>query len=504
MHLTSCRVYAILKSTNHTYKEKAIMEKNVTVWFNSPQVKILPRSHMPWGKRESYHIYVAKNSSEGVQVSFMAPEARGGFSIEIVGAKECGVKVELLREMYVSCAGAEHPDPVLPDDGKFDLEKMRNLTYLINFVTDDGSVAGEHSLKMILKEGGEIYGEYEITLTVWNFSIDRSSPMDTSFGIQREFLELCHKSEDPDGLYKKYYDMLLDRYHICAYSLPYDILDERVDEYLNDDRVTTFIIPYDVDDDTIRAYYAKLSSNEKWMKKGFFYVIDEPCNMEAYAKIEASHKRLEQLFPNYQAVSPFFQDPDDAPGVRAVDMLEKFCSIWCPKINLYKDQWFVDYMHDRDARGDKSWWYVCWEPLLPYANVFVDMEGFYHRVLFWQQFLHDVRGMLYWSTVYWVYTNPWDSASTVENLSYYCFGDGSMFYPGDRVDIDGPVGSLRLEILRYGIDDFYMLRQAEEKFGREWVDEQIKTVSPNVREYNDDHSMLDKVRVIIGERLSKE
>jgi hypothetical protein len=130
------------------------------------------------------------------------------------------------------------------------------------------------------------------------------------------------------------------------------------------------------------------------------------------------------------------------------------------------------------------------------------MEGFYHRVLFWQQFLYNVRGMLYWSTVYWEYTNPWDSASTVENLSYYCFGDGSMFYPGDRVGIDGPVGSLRLEILRYGIDDFYMLRQAELKFGREWVDEQIKTVTPNIREYNDDHSMLDKIRVIIGERLS--
>ena len=169
---------------------------------------------------------------------------------------------------------------------------------------------------------------------------------------------------------------------------------------------------------------------------------------------------------------------------------------------LYKDPWFADYMRTRDAMGEKSWWYVCWEPLLPYANVFVDMEGFYHRVLFWQQFLYDVRGMLYWSTVYWQYTNPWDSASTVENLSLYCFGDGSMFYPGDRVGIDGPVGSLRLEILRYGMDDFYMLRQAEAAFGREWVDEQVKSVSPNVREYNDDHSMLDQVRVLIGERLS--
>lgn len=480
------------------------MEKNITVWFNSPQVKIRPRSHMPWGKREDYHVYVAKNSSEGVQVSFMAQEERKDLSIEIVGAEACGVKAELLREMYVSCAGAEHPDPVLPDDGKFDLEKRKNVTYLINFVTDEDSVAGEHKLTMIFKEGGSVYGEYEITLTVWNFAIDRSAPMETSFGVQRYLLEMEHKSDDPDGLYKKYYDMLLNRYHICAYSLPYDILDERVDEYLNDDRVTAFIIPHDVSDDTISAYYEKLSKNEKWLKKGVFYVVDEPCNMEAYRNIEEAYNRLEALFPGHQMVSPFFQEINDNPNVRAVDMLAKYCKVWCPKSMLYKDQWFVDYMRTRDAMGDKSWWYVCWEPLLPYANVFIDMEGFYHRVLFWQQFLYNVRGMLYWSTVYWEYTNPWDSASTVENLSLYCFGDGSMFYPGDRVGIDGPVGSLRLEILRYGMEDFYMLRQAEREFGREWVDEMVKSVSSNIREYNDDHTALDRVRVLIGERLSKK
>ena len=48
-----------------------------------------------------------------------------------------------------------------------------------------------------------------------------------------------------------------------------------------------------------------------------------------------------------------------------------------------------------------------------------------------------------------------------------------------------------------------MLQMAEKAFGREWVDEQVKSVSPNVREYNDDHEELDRVRVTIGEKLSE-
>ena len=91
----------------------------------------------------------------------------------------------------------------------------------------------------------------------------------------------------------------------------------------------------------------------------------------------------------------------------------------------------------------------------------------------------------------------------VPDLSLYCFGDGHLLYPGDRVGIDGPVGSLRFEIIRSAMEDYCMFQQAEEVLGREWVEEQIKTISSNVREYCDYHEELDAVRVTIGEKLSE-
>ncbi len=480
------------------------MEKNLKVWFSTPEQKIRPRSHLTWGKVESYHVFVAKNATEGCQVSIMAPEERKGFSLEVVGDTEtAGIEFELLREQYVSCAGALWPDPTVPDDGHFDLEEKCNVTYLINVKTTEQSKPGTYTFKVVLKENGKLYGKYTLKVTVWNFAINPTRHMATGFGIEKKFLFLRHPSDNQEELYKKYYDFMLEKYRICAFDLPYDILDPRVDAYLDDPRVTTFLIPYNVEDETIIKYRDKLCSKKEWAGKGFFYVVDEPCNMEAYKRIEEMDARLQKLWPDYPAVFPFFKDPSDGGGVRAVDLLEKFSKVWCPKINLYKEKWFCDYMKNRDADGDRVWWYVCWEPGLPYSNVFVDMDGFHHRVLMWQQYLYEVRGLLYWTTTWWRDLDPWDGASTVQDLSYYVFGDGSLFYPGNRVGIDGPVGSLRFELLRSAIEDFYMLQLAEELFGRKYVERMVKKVSPNVREYCDDHGALDRTRIAIGNKISK-
>ena len=44
---------------------------------------------------------------------------------------------------------------------------------------------------------------------------------------------------------------------------------------------------------------------------------------------------------------------------------------------------------------------------------------------------------------------------------------------------------------------------AEEIFGRDYVEEQIKKISKNVREYCDDHRILAKLRWEIGEKISE-
>ncbi len=477
------------------------MEKNLKVWFTSPEKKIKPRSHLTWGKCESYRVYLAKNATEGCQVSFMAPEDRKNFQIQVEGEIP-DIKVEILREHYVSCAGAMWPDPVVPDDGFFELEGGINTTYLLNFVTNENTLPGNYNFKVVLKENGKLYGKYKVTVTVWNFTVDHTALTSAAFKIDKSFLFLRHPTDKPDELYKKYYDMLIDKYHICGYEPPYDLTDPRVAEYLDDDRISVFRLPTDLSDEQFATYYNVLKDRPDWMKKCCIELLDEPCLMKHYDAIQKEYDRISKVFPNPPTYSAFFEDPRDGKGVTAVDILKDKNRVWLPKARLFRSKKFADSMYALKERGDRLCWYVCWEPGLPYANVLIDMEGFYHRVLFWQQYFYNVEGLFYWTTTWWRDCDPWDSASTVCDLDYYCFGDGSMFYPGNRVGIDGPVGSLRLELIRSGIEDFYMLSLGEKVFGRKYIDKLIKSVTPSIREYNDDHDALDRVRITLGNRLS--
>lgn len=481
------------------------MEKNLHIMFNSAEKKVLPKTCYPFGRVEYYTLYVAKNATESCQFSVLSKYGdRKNLRIEVVDNTNAGIKIQLLREHYVSCEGALWPDPVVCDDGHFDLQDWKNVTYRINVSTTPDTVAGNYELKVKLYENDELYGEYFLWVKIWNFTLKTENNIATSFGIDKNLLFKYHKTDNREITYKNYYDALLNNYHICGRYLPYDILDSRADEYMSNPLVKSFHVPCkSVSDETLKKYYEKLSSNPVWLEKATFYSVDTPDCIADYERLEKIDKRLDTVFPNHTHIIPFYTDPKDQPDTRAVDLLEKYNIVWCPKINLFKDEWFKYYISERAKKGEKCWWYCCWEPQLPYANLFIDMQGFYHRILLWQQYLYGIKGFLYYNTTHWIDGNPWDVTTSVPNLSHYCFGDGSLFYNGDRVGIDGPVGSVRLEILRSAIEDYNMFVLAEQVFGREYVEGEIKKVTTSVREYNDDHHSLAQVRIEIGEKLDE-
>jgi hypothetical protein len=88
----------------------------------------------------------------------------------------------------------------------------------------------------------------------------------------------------------------------------------------------------------------------------------------------------------------------------------------------------------------------------------------------WITWKYKINGILYWALDYWTQTaDPW--LDPVTYLSgFLCSrggvlnGEGSLLYPGNRVrrhtgqpDVDGPVSSIRFELLREGIEDYEYL-----------------------------------------------
>ena len=381
-----------------------------------------------------------------------------------------------------------------------------------------GAEAGEYRTEITVKVENEIIDRGEIIINVWNFTLPGAHAMETASQLGKKELAKFHSVQGDalDELYVKYYEFMLE-HHLCAYNLPYDILDSRANRYLDDERVTTFKIPYSENDEIIKKYYDKLSGKPEWLKKGFFYPLDEPGTPEQYEKLHEAGERLKRLFPGYRMCVPFFQNPDMPEGRDAIDYAAEVMNVWCPKLycfdseNIYNERQlaekkpFAERMRRQAEAGDDIWWYVCWEPGEPYGNLYVNMQGAASRVIFWQAYIYNVTGFLYWHSNYWQHTgNPWESMSTVPWLTRDCYGDGSLLYNGSEVGMNGPCSSLRLEAVRDGIDDYEYITMAK-KLGvpAKEIDEIVKPVARSITDYTRDDRVIEEARVALGKIVEK-
>lgn len=152
-------------------------------------------------------------------------------------------------------------------------------------------------------------------------------------------------------------------------------------------------------------------------------------------------------------------------------------NLWCP-VSSALDPATVS---PRRNAGDDFWWYVCTGPKAPYATLFIDHPGTEMRVWLWQTWQYGISGILVWETNYW--SSPCAYPDSLQNpyrdpmswatgyglpkgsKSAWGNGDGRFIYPplaaadanSDQPVLDGPVDSLRWEMLRDGIEDYEYL-----------------------------------------------
>jgi hypothetical protein len=202
-----------------------------------------------------------------------------------------------------------------------------------------------------------------------------------------------------------------------------------------------------------------------WLDKAFVYWFDEP-DPKDYAFVMNGFAKLKK----------------HAPGLRRMltEQVEKELAggpnLWCPLTPSLN----VEGLEERRAAGDRFWWYVCCGPVAPYATEFIDHPGTELRVWLWQTWAERVAGILIWETVYWTSGNAYPDRERPQNpyldpMSWesgydhapgqkrpWGNGDGRFLYPPPPAAdgrpaapvLEGPVVSLRLELLRDGIEDY--------------------------------------------------
>ena len=92
-----------------------------------------------------------------------------------------------------------------------------------------------------------------------------------------------------------------------------------------------------------------------------------------------------------------------------------------------------------------------------------------------------------------------DALHEIENTqNINVYGNGILLYSGAYFAQTDPVGSLRLECVRDGIEDFEYLTILEEKYGKDVVDAIINEWTTSVGEYSTDTEQFYALREKLG------
>lgn len=495
-------------------------------WMTDGFVKVKGEDSAPKTTVTSYTVYSAKNERESCQVSFRSEKRLSGLTFRMANEDYEGIKVELFWENIVVAAKREWPDALSPLNETFYLRPNKTRSVLIRFSVGKDAGAGEYTYTFELKNKDGIIGIYTVTLHVWNITYPDTPSMSSAVGIEKQAIAYQYgyisEANDPipeehseaiDAIYKEYFDYLLDN-RITAFNLPYDILDDRANEYLNDPRLTGIYVSHELDDETLLKTYEKLKSNPEWMAKAYMYPVDEPTSAAMLDDIKEKVDRLRTLCPEMKFATSFFMNLDYDENTDEIGFLADVLDILCLKTKCWRDADMYSAaqakkypkMTERtrllQRQGKTVWSYVCWEPGYPYTNLFVNESGLDHRVLFWQQYDVGSQGFLYWSVNFWKAVNdPWINMSTVNWLDPEVYGDGSLLYNGNHVGITGPCSSKRFEAVRDGVEDYELLKMAEEALGSEWLNGMIDKVTTDMINYTTNDAEFIGTRIAIGDAL---
>lgn len=497
-------------------------DKNIFYDFAYSTQKLQPYDNL--GTDTEMSISLAKNEREAFQLAVYSDKDGKKISVtctDFSNEKGESIPVRIFCERFVDVPmyGTNkftdmYPDGLVPlsKDNCTELIKDELTLFYIETVSEKETSAGEYTatLKLYDENDNEILSK-EIKAEIWDFVLEEEYFSESAMGLfSGAFWKLMgyesagyggngglreSLDDERQQVYEQYYNFLLE-HHISAYVLPYDILDERADAYMSNPAVKTFQIPYTEDEELIKKYYEKISSNEEWARKAFFYPIDEPQNEEQYNKYNEMTEYLSRLFPGYNMVTPFFVTDVEIGGntYSSVTLQSGKSSILCPISEIFDVEDFNENLYATLAEDENSrlWWYVCCGPTGEYNNLFTHQDAIRHRILFWQQYQRDVEGFLYWNSIYCEKGNPWETSKTWDK--YESAGDGCLIYPGKYMDIDEPVATLRLKNVADGMEDYAYLRLCEEIMGSEWVDQKILEITDSLTTYTTDDVLLQNIR----------
>ncbi|XP_038704160.1 uncharacterized protein LOC120000258 isoform X1 [Tripterygium wilfordii] len=368
----------------------------------------------------------------------------------------------------------------------------------------------------------------KLNITVWDFILPITPSLPAVFGISDTVIEdrfgVEHGSEAWYEALDHHFKWLLqyrispyfcrwgDSMRVLTYTSPWPANHPKSDEYFSDPRLAAYAVPYNqavFGNDAAKDYLQKeveiLRMKDHW-KKAYFYLWDEPLNLEHYDSVRNMASEIHAYAPDARVLTSYYCGPSDAPlGPTPFEAFVKVPNFLRPHTQIYcTSEWVLGNREDlvkdilvelQPENGEEWWTYVCMGPSDPHPNWHLGMRGTQHRAVMWRVWKEGGTGFLYWgANCYEKATVPSAEIRFRRGLPP---GDGVLFYPGEVFSSSHqPVASLRLERILSGLQDFEYLKLYATKYGR---DEGIALLERTgmylgPERYTHEHTPIDMMR----------
>ena len=445
------------------------------------------------------------------------------------------------------------PDALAPLKKPFTMDAqyavVANRPIWVNVSVPSQTPAGIYTGNIRVTQHGKLLETIKIELEVYNFSLPDESHLITYMNISKGWLAGFYNksSNDPEveKLTQTYYDFLYSNRMEPWFNYPLEpevsaksgkielkFDDARYGYYMNKlktKRVLLETYPSDLRramegsekfskqfNEKVKSYLTQVESyfeKNGWKDRLVFNSpIDEPNTKEDFEETREWARIVHEATDGV----PFLSTKTPLPNKDYPEWgtLRGHVDNFSIHGNAMNNPELKKAILEEQAKGGEMTWYISCDQVYPQPNYFIDAPALDLVMVPWITARYNMDGILYWALNFWSQTpDPWLDAVTFIS-GFVCSdggvlnGEGSLLYPGDRTerytgqpDVNGPVSSIRFELLREGLEDYEYLWMLEEAGQKEFADEQVRNLVIDVSAFSRNLDEVYNARKMMARRL---
>ena len=444
------------------------------------------------------------------------------------------------------------PDALAPISEPFSMAAeyavVGNRPVWVDISIPAGTPAGIYTGTITVTRNGNLLETLGVQLEVYNFSLPDQTHLITYVNVSKgelaRFYNKPASSPEIEQLTQNYFDFLyahrmetwgndplVPEVVVKGENVEVKFNDSRYDYYLNKLKTKRVILdasphnlvnqiteePFSMAfNNKVKAYLAAVESyfrKNGWKDRLVFNSpIDEPNTKKDYEDTRRWAVLVHEAVPGVPFLateSPVTDNPDWGT-------LRGYVNSFCVHGNSLNDPKVKQAISEEQAKGGEVTWYISCDQAYPQPNYFIDAPALDPVMVPWITARYHMNGILYWATNFWNQTpDPWlDPVTYISGFEcsngYVLNGEGSLIYPGDHTktytgqpNINGPVSSIRFELLRKGIEDYEYLWMLKDKGDSDFAEKQVHNMVIDVSTFSRNLEELYLTRKALARRLEE-